>query len=167
MLGFKSTTKETSVITPQGEEKKVSTQITEYNQTDIIELGKPSKVKTYNAGGNLQDEVSIQYEKVTTPNGTLTHRIKSQSDTIYENGNYFSQNTISYEYDTNGNVTKETTNIEGSITEVEKSYSPLKQVYTYTKKSNGVVIDNRVFTYTGANLSSSSVEIQPGKWARV
>ncbi|MCB1194120.1 MAG: RHS repeat-associated core domain-containing protein [Leptospiraceae bacterium] len=165
LLGFKSTTKETSVITPQGEEKKVSTQVTEYNQADPIELGKPSRVKTYNATGKLQDEVSIQYEKVTTPNGTLTHRVKSQNDTIYENGNYFSQNTISYEYDTNGNVTKETTNIEGNITEVIKSYSPLNQVSTYTKKSNGVVIDNRVYTYTGANLSSSSVEIQPGKWA--
>ncbi|MCB1194332.1 MAG: VCBS repeat-containing protein, partial [Leptospiraceae bacterium] len=164
LLGFKSTTKETSVITPEGE-KKVSTQITEYNQTDPIELGKPSKVKTYNADGNLQDEVSIRYEKATTPNGTLTHRIKSQNDTIYENGNYFSQNTISYQYDTNGNVTKETTNIEGNITEVEKSYSPLNQLSTYTKKSNGVVIDNRVYTYTGVNLSSSSVEIQPGKWA--
>lgn len=106
-MGFKTVTKVHSQITDEGE-KVTATEVTEYNQNDPFDYGKPVSMKEYNEEGNLQHVTTFNREKVaTSPNGTYTVRVKSEDNAIYENGNLLFTNNRTYTYDANGNITKE------------------------------------------------------------
>jgi RHS repeat-associated protein len=169
-LGFAKVTK-TNYLLTSGGEVLINKIVTELNQDSIISSASVSKQTITNEIGGVQQIYNITYEKGLTANGTSYFREKTISNSIYENSQFLLNNTRTKTYDSFGNITNEISNIGGKIEETIQTFNPdtnlwlLERVSHSEHKKEGVLLENINYTHNGLNIETSSVEIEPGKWA--
>jgi len=144
------------------------TQETYYEQKDKWKACNPIYVITKAGNGNLLDMTEYIYYDDTETINTGTHfvKLKEVAGITYEAGTPAFTHRQEFKYDDYGNVIWVKEMSDGTETlQTTIAYDKnetdwiLNRPLEITKKSNGTVIDNRIYNYTGNKLSSISQNI--------